>query len=153
VVALLAVVHVLAAVIGIGPTYFYPALFRSSLAPPELRGALTLAQRLAKYPQIGGPIAVLSGVGLVFAIDPGRLFVQKWVYLSIVLFVVVQVTILGVAVPAAKKLAAWAFHPSNADVTALSPEAASIYRRLRTAHTTAVVFSTLLFALMILKPV
>jgi hypothetical protein len=152
VVAPLAVVHVLAAVIGIGPTYFFPALFRASLGPPELRGVLATAQRLAKYPQIGGPIAVVSGIGLVFAIDPGKLFVQKWIYLSIVLFVVVQVIILAVAVPATKKLAAWVFHPGNADATALSAEAAATYKRLRTAHITAVAFGTLLFALMILKP-
>ena len=150
--SLLVIVHVLAAVIGIGPTYFFPALFRASLPPAELRGALVTARRLARFPQIGGPVAVLSGLALVFVIDPAHLFVQKWIFLSIFLFVVVQVIILAVAVPATKKLAAWAFHPSNADATALSPEAEAHYRRLRVAHATATVFGTVLFGLMILKP-
>jgi hypothetical protein len=152
VIAFLVVVHVLAAVIGIGPTYFYPALFRPSLPLSELRAALVTAQRLARYPQIGGPIAVVSGIALVFAIDPGRLFVQKWIFLSIALFLVVQMIIMAIAVPATKKLAAWAFHPSNAGATVLSPEAEAHYRRLRGAHTAAAAFGTVLFALMVLKP-
>ncbi len=151
-VSFLVIVHVLAAVIGIGPTYFFPALFRPSLPPSELRTALTTAQRLARYPQIGGPIAIVSGLGLVFAIDPARLFVQKWIFLSILLFVAVQVLIVAIAIPATKKLAAWAFHPSNADATVLSSEAELHYRRLRFAHVAAAFLGTVLFSLMILKP-
>jgi uncharacterized membrane protein len=150
--AFLAVVHVLAAVIGVGPTYFFPVLFRASTAPAELRGALAIAQRLARYPQIGGPIAVLSGIALVLSIDR-HLFSQMWVYGSMSLFIAIQAVIMAVAVPATKKVAAWAFHPANANATALSAEAEATYRRLRTAHLVASALGTALFALMILKPV
>ncbi|HLK36267.1 MAG TPA: DUF2269 family protein [Polyangiaceae bacterium] len=150
--ALLAIIHVLAAVIGVGPTYFFPALLRSSLPPSELRGVLELSRRLARYPQIGGPVAVVSGIALVFAIDP-HLFSQKWIIGSIVLFVAIQVVVMAFAVPATKKLAAWAFHPANANANVLPPEAESHYRRLRAAHTVAAVLGTVLFGLMIAKPV
>jgi uncharacterized membrane protein len=151
VIAILAVVHVLAAVIGVGPTYFFPALFRPSLAPAELRGTLAVATRLARFPQIGGPIAVVSGVALVLSTN-SHLFTELWVYGSITLFVAVQVVIVAIAVPATKKLAAWAFDPANAHATSLSAEVQACYRRLRTAHVAASVLGTTLFALMILKP-
>jgi hypothetical protein len=150
-VAILVVIHVLSAIIGVGPTYFFPALFRPSLSPADLRGALGIAQRLARYPQIGGPLAVVSGITLVCLIDT-HMFTRMWVAGSMALFVAVQVVIIAVAVPATKKLAAWAFHPSNADAKALTPEAEALYGRLRTAHTIASTLGTALFALMILKP-
>ncbi len=149
--ALLIVVHVLSATIGVGPTYFFPALLRPSLSPADLRGALTISQRLARFPQVGGPLAVVSGVALVCLVDT-HLFSRIWVAGSIALFVAVQVVIIAFAVPATKKLAAWAFHPSNADAKALTPVAEGLYRRLRTAHMVASVLGTGLFALMILKP-
>ena len=148
--AILVVIHVLSAVIGVGPTYFFPALLRPSLSPADLRGALATAQRLARYPQVGGPLAVASGIALVCLVDT-HLFSQTWVAGSIALFVAVQVIIIAVAVPATKKLAAWAFHPSNADAKALTPVAESLYRRVRTAHVVASVLGTGLFALMILQ--
>lgn len=150
-VALLAIIHVLSAVIGVGPTYFFPALLRPSMPPSELRGALEVSRRLARYPQIGGPVAVVSGVALVSAIDT-HLFTQKWVAGSIALFIAIQVVVVGFAVPATKKLAAWAFHPANVEAKVLPPDAESHYRRLRTAHTVAAVLGTLLFGLMIAKP-
>jgi hypothetical protein len=150
-VALLVVIHVLSAVIGVGPTYFFPALLRPSPSPADLRSVLATAQRLARYPQVGGPLAVASGIALVCLVDT-HLFSQTWVAGSIALFVAVQVIIIAVAVPATKKLAAWAFHPNNADATALTPVAESLYRRVRTAHMAASVLGTGLFALMILKP-
>jgi hypothetical protein len=149
--AFLALVHVLAAVIGVGPTYFFPILFRASAAPAELRGALAIGQRLARYPQIGGPIAVLSGIALVLTID-AHLFTRLWVYGSVALFVFIQAVIGAVAIPATKKVAAWALHPANADATSLSAEAEASYRRLRGAHWAAAVLGTALFVLMILKP-
>jgi Predicted integral membrane protein (DUF2269) len=147
----LVVIHVLSAIIGVGPTYFFPALFRPSPSPADLRGTLGTAQRLARYPQVGGPLAVVSGIALVCLIDT-HLFARIWIAGSIALFVAVQVVVIAVAVPATKKLAAWAFHPSNADVKALTPEAEGLYRRVRTAHMVASALGTCLFALMILKP-
>jgi uncharacterized membrane protein len=150
-VPLLVTVHVLAAVIGIGPTYFFPSLLRPSLPPAELRGALAVGARLARYPQVGGPVAVVSGIALVFMTDT-HLFAQKWIVGSMLLFVAIQAVIMTVAVPATKKLAAWTSQPKNASATALSREAEADYRRLRMAHTTAAVLGTMLFGLMILKP-
>jgi uncharacterized membrane protein len=152
-VALLVLVHVLAAVIGVGPTYCFPILLRPSLTPPELRTALGIAQRLARFPQIGGPIALLSGIALVFAMDPAHLLVQKWIIGSMVLFVAIQVVVMTMAVPATKRLAAWAFNPANVDAKVLPPEAEAHFRKLRMAHATASACGTLLFTLMILKPV
>jgi uncharacterized membrane protein len=150
-VPLLVTIHVLAAVIGIGPTYFFPSLLRPSLPPSELRGALAIGARLARYPQVGGPVAVVSGIALVLATDT-HLFAQKWIVGSILLFVAIQVVIVAVAVPATKKLAAWTSQPQNADANVLSQEAEADYRRLRVAHTAAAILGTMLFGLMILKP-
>jgi uncharacterized membrane protein len=150
-VAILAVIHVLAAVIGVGPTYFLPALLRPGLPPSELRSVLEVSRRLVRYPQIGGPVAVLSGVALVFSIDT-HLFTQKWVIGSFALFVAVQVVVMAIAVPAMKKLAAWIAVPGNASATAFPSDAQAHYQRLRSAHMAASLLGTALFALMILKP-
>jgi uncharacterized membrane protein len=150
-VALLVTIHVLSAVIGLGPTFFFPALFRPALSPPELRGALAIGQRLARYPQVGGPVALLSGIGLVFAVDT-HLFAQTWIRGTLVLFVVIQAIVMGVGVPATKRLGQWLSDPSNADAKALPPEVDAHYRRIRMVHAVAAVLGTGLFTLMILKP-
>jgi len=150
-VSLLVTIHVLSAVIGIGPTYFFPALFRPALSPPELRGALTIGQRLARYPQVGGTLALLSGIGLVFASDT-RLFGQTWIWGTLVLFALIQGIVMGVGLPATKKLGRWLSDPGNSDAKALPPEVNAHYQRLRMAHSVAAVLGTVLFALMILKP-
>jgi hypothetical protein len=95
-VAIFLTIHVLAAVIGIGPTSFLPALLRPRPSVPELRGALAIGQRLARYPQVGGPVALLIGIGLVFASDT-RLLGQTWIRGTLVLFVVIQVIVVGLA--------------------------------------------------------
>jgi uncharacterized membrane protein len=150
-VALLVTVHVLSAVIGIGPTYFFPALFRPALSLPELRGALAISQRLARYPQVGGPVALLSGVGLVLATNT-RLFGQTWILGTLGLFVAIQAIVMGVGVPATKRLGRWLADPANADAKALPPEVDAHYRRVRIVHSVAALLGTALFALMILKP-
>ena len=94
---------------------------------------------------MGGPLAVVSGIALVCLVDT-HLFSQIWVAGSIALFVAVQVVIIAVAVPATKKLAAWAFDPSNAEAKALTPVTEALYRRLRTAHMVASTLGTGLFA-------
>jgi uncharacterized membrane protein len=151
-VAFLVLIHVLSAVIGVGPTYFFPALLRPRLAPSELRGALETSRRLARYPQIGGPVAVLAGVGLVCAVDT-HLFAQKWIIGSIALFVVIQAIVMSVAVPAMKRLGAWIHAPGNAEAQAFPPEIQALYDRLRGAHTVTAALGVALFGLMILKPV
>jgi uncharacterized membrane protein len=150
--AILVVIHVLAAVIGVGPTYFFPSLLRPTLKPSELRGALDTGRRLARYPQIGGPIAVLSGIALVCVIDT-HLFTQKWVFGSIALFVAIQVVVMTMAVPASKKLEAWLASPASEGAQVFPPEAQAHYQKLRSAHTVAAALGTVLFALMIMKPV
>jgi uncharacterized membrane protein len=150
-VPLLVVLHVLSAVIGIGPTFFFPVLLRPALPPSELRGVLAVSARLARYPQIGGPLTLLSGIALVCAVDT-RLFKQTWIFGSLALFVVIQAIILAVAVPATKKVAAWAFAPANADAKVVSPEVEATYGRARGAHVVAGLLGVVLFALMILKP-
>ncbi len=150
-IALLVTIHVLSAVIGIGPTFFFPALLRPALSVPELRGTLAIGLRLARYPQVGGPVALLSGIGLVFASDT-HLFGQIWIRGSLVLFIVIQVLVVGVGVPATKKLGLWLSDPSHADAIALPPEVDAHYRRVRRVHAVASVLGTALFALMILKP-
>ncbi len=150
--AILVLIHVLAAVIGVGPTYFFPTLLRPGLPPSELRSALAISRRLARYPQIGGPIALLSGVALVCLMDT-HLFAQKWVFGSVTLFVAIQVVVMTMVVPAMKKLDAWMASPGNADAKAFSPDAQALYQRLRSAHMVTAVLGTVLFGLMILKPV
>ncbi|WP_168120387.1 DUF2269 family protein [Paenibacillus sp. HB172176] len=98
----LVVIHVVSAFLGIGPTYFGHVLFRRSAQTNQLKQSLALMQTLNYFPKIGGSIAVVSGVLLV-ALMEWR-FVDPWILLSLILYVIIQIIVVGMLSPEAAKL-------------------------------------------------
>lgn len=101
----LVLIHILAAIIGVGPVFFYPVLFRKRQTDEELRYSVQLSSKLDLYPKAGGTLAVLSGILLVVLGSYGS-FMKLWLFGSLVLYVVIQVIVIGMIAPRIKKLQA-----------------------------------------------
>ncbi len=148
---ILVLVHVLAAVIGVGPTYFLHVLFRKNQDIGELRYAILLGKKLELFPKVGGTLAVLSGLLLFFTGNYGP-FSQPWLLGSLVLYILIQVVMIGMVTPKIGELARWLFNPENIIVTTLPKDQEELYIKVRRLLYAATYMGTVLFILMILKP-
>lgn len=148
---LLVLVHVLSAIIGIGPTYFGHVLMRRNQTVAEYRSALQITKYLDFFPKIGGSIAVLSGLGLFFAGSYGT-FTQLWLLGSLILFVLIQIIVLGFITPAMGKLRQWLLIPANERLQQFPAEQQHIVNRISNLFYAASTLGVTLFILMIMKP-
>jgi uncharacterized membrane protein SirB2 len=108
----LVLAHVLSAIIGVGPTFFGHVLFRNKQNAEDLRHSMKLFNYLTFFPKIGGTLAVLTGITLVVLGNYGT-FLTLWLTGSLILYVVIQVLVIGIIDPKAKKLSAWVFAEKN----------------------------------------
>lgn len=144
-------IHVLSAIIGIGPTFFGHVLMRNNQSLEQLRHSLKLSGRLDLFPKVGGTIAVISGILLISLNDYGS-FTQLWLVGSIVLYVLIQVVVIGFLAPTQKSLARWVFDPENATQAVLPPEQKATLARANSMLFSATLLGLVLFSFMILKP-
>ncbi|PWV88446.1 putative integral membrane protein DUF2269 [Paenibacillus cellulosilyticus] len=149
---LLVVVHVMAAIIGIGPTYFSPVLLRSGQTTEQLRISFRLGAILELFPKIGGSLAVLSGIALVIIGD--YQFKDVWIYCSLAIYVLIQMLVIGFAAPRQKKVFNWLFDQAAASQSSASPpgDYNALLSQVRTIHYVATLLGIALFVLMIVKP-
>jgi uncharacterized membrane protein len=70
-------VHVLSAIIGIGPTYAFLVVLRKNQSVQELRSSLKMGIILELFLKILGSLAVVTGLVLFFVGDYGQ-FTQLW---------------------------------------------------------------------------
>jgi uncharacterized membrane protein len=144
-------IHVLSAILGIGPTYFGHILLRKKQQREQLQQSLVLFKLLNYFPKIGGSIAVVSGVALVAL--SGWKFSDLWILISLVLYVLIQVVAVGMLGPVLSQLNQVlndenekASDPDTlANKTALLSKANQLYN-------TASIMGTALIILMIVKP-
>lgn len=100
----LVLLHVLTAIIGVGPTYFLHVLYRTRQSAGEFKHALRLGSLLDLFPKAGGSLSVISGIILV-AWSPVR-FLDLWIIGSLLLYAMIQVVIIGIVTPKQKQLRA-----------------------------------------------
>lgn len=143
--------HVLSAIIGIGPTFFAHVLLRKNQDAVQLRQTMALSHSLNYFPKIGGTLAVLTGLLLVFLGDYGS-FLTFWILGAIILYVIVEVLVIGFIDPKAKKLAAWVFDENNKDAVDLPIEQNQLLSKISNQFWVATVLGILIFVLMIWKP-
>lgn len=144
-------IHVLSAIVGIGPTYFGHILLRRKQQREQLLQSLALFRLLNYFPKIGGSIAVVSGVALVAL--TGWHFSDLWILGSLVLYVLIQVVAVGMLGPVVNQLSQVlgggeekAGDPdTTASKTALLAKANRLYN-------TASVLGIVLIILMLVKP-
>jgi len=149
---LLVVVHIMAAIIGIGPTYFSPVLLRAGQSTEQLRTSFRLGATLELFPKIGGSLAVISGLALVIIGD--YQFKDVWIYGSLAIYVIIQILVIGFAAPRQKKVFNWLFHQASAVHSSSNPpgEYNALVSQVRVIHYIATVLGIALFVLMIVKP-
>jgi uncharacterized membrane protein len=147
---LLVFLHVVSAVVGVGPTFFSHVLMRRGQTYGQLRSSLGLAKTLEKFPKIGGSLAVLTGLLLAWLGDYG--FRDFWIYASIADYVLIQIVVIGFMSPAAAKLGRQVFSSAEPADQPVSPDIAAGTARINNISWIATVLGALLFVLMFFKP-
>ncbi|MCC2684463.1 MAG: hypothetical protein K0R75_1362 [Paenibacillaceae bacterium] len=145
----LILIHVLSAIIGIGPTFYAHALTRKKQSPEELRYSFKKMHTLEFFPKIGGTIAVLTGLLLVIIGSYGS-FLQIWQIGALILYILIQIIVIGIIAPINKKLTAWLQDPANRDASSLPSEQQQWLNKVDNLFYAATGCGTLLFILMIL---
>jgi uncharacterized membrane protein SirB2 len=138
----LVLIHVLSAIIGVGPTFFGHVLYRKNQN----------AEDLNYFPKIGGTLAVLTGITLVIIGNYGSFLTQLWLIGSLVLYILIQVLVIGVIDPRAKKLATWVFAEENKTTVDLPEEQTKQLYSINKLFYAATTLGTVLFIFMIWKP-
>lgn len=146
----LVLVHILSAIIGVGPVFFYPVLFRKNQTAAELKHSLAAAFKLEFFPKIGGTIAVLSGITLAIIGNYGSFF-QLWLAGSLVLYILIQIIVIGMVAPKMKKLSEW-FNNDNDRSAELPDHMKALHLKILNHFTIACILGLVLFIFMILKP-
>ncbi|NDI35833.1 DUF2269 family protein [Chengkuizengella sediminis] len=148
---LLILVHVLSAVIGVGPIFFIHILLRKKQSVEDIRFSMKIAKKLLLFPKIGGLTAVLTGVLIILLNDYGSFF-QLWLVGSLVLYIIAQVILLGFIAPRMKKIALWLFDPKNKSETDLPLEIITLRNQVNSLFYISTTLILFIFVLMILKP-
>jgi uncharacterized membrane protein SirB2 len=149
VIMVLVVIHVLSAVLGLGPAFAFPLLLKKPSTLEEMGNHLRQVARLELFPKVFGSIALLSGLALFFAGSYGP-FTQVWILGTLAVYVVIQIVIIGFLNPAAVKLER-TFQEKSARMVPDSVQL-GMYALVRNLHTWACALSLVIFVLMIVKP-
>ena len=147
----LVTIHVLSAVLGIGPTYFGHILLRKKQSKEQLQSSLSLFGLLNYFPKIGGSIAVVSGILLVAL--SGWKFSDLWIAGSLVLYVLIQVVAVAMMGPILKQLvqALNAANNKGSD-SAATDGSSALLAKINRLYYTASILGAVLILLMVIKP-
>ncbi|WP_404449570.1 DUF2269 domain-containing protein [Sutcliffiella horikoshii] len=147
----LVLIHVLVAVIGIGPTFFGNVLLRKHQTISDLRHNVLLQHKLDYFPKIGGTLAVITGILLVLFGNYGSIL-QVWLFGSLVIYLSIQVIVIGFISPTLSELQRWLLHPENRASTQLPTQQDAALHKVGNLYWLACILGFLIFILMIIKP-
>ncbi|NIK79904.1 putative membrane protein [Paenibacillus castaneae] len=146
----LVLLHVVSAIVGVGPAYFLHVLLRKQQTVGELRVSMNLSKTLEFFPKIGGSIAVLSGLLLVVISDWA--FREFWIWGSIVMYVLIQIVVIGYVGPRLKKIVNWVKDYNGPSDAVVPQEQQAWLARANYLMYVASFFGLVLFTFMVLKP-
>jgi uncharacterized membrane protein len=147
----LVLVHVLSAIIGIGPTYAFLVVLRKNQSVQELRFSLKMGKILELFPKILGSLAVVTGLVLFFVGNYGQ-FTQLWLMGSLILYVIIQVIVIAFVPPSVNSLTKWVAEPANHTLQVLPSEQTKLLSKALNFTYLACLLGIVLFAFMIMKP-
>ncbi|WP_369404807.1 DUF2269 family protein [Piscibacillus salipiscarius] len=113
--------------------------------------SLKTFKKLEFFPKIGGSLAVITGIILYFVGDWGEI-TQLWLLGSLVLYILIQVLMIGFIGRYTRKLRTYLSDPNRTKLDALPKEYQSIFNRANQWFWIASSMGVLIFVLMILKP-
>lgn len=145
-------VHVLSAVIGLGPGYVFPVMLRKDRSLAEVIRTTNMVSKLEIFPKVFGTLALISGLILYWLGDYGTIL-SLWLGGTLILFLIAEVVIIGFLAPAAKKLAILLSRLRESGASETNEESLLLLAKVRNFHTVAGVLTTLILVLMVIKPV
>ncbi|WP_068620699.1 DUF2269 family protein [Paenibacillus tuaregi] len=144
---LLVLIHVLAAIIGIGPAFVLPMISGFARTSSQLKFVYKMNIALGKFPKIGGITLLVTGVLLMIVDQTG--FSKMWLNLSLVLFVLIEILILAFLEPTMKKAGQIIAQHNGEDIpAAYEPFAHKLNYLNKTVH----VLTVLVIILMVIRP-
>jgi uncharacterized membrane protein len=147
VLGILVVLHVLAAIVGIGPAFVLPILGKSAKSGSQLRFVFGLIQKVNNFPKIGGITLLVTGILLMIVSKIG--FSLMWLNLSLLLFVIIEVIIIGFVEPRMKKVAQLVM---SSDGDNIPSGFADSMKRIAPLEGTVHLLTFLIIILMVVKP-
>ncbi|MCD5324216.1 MULTISPECIES: DUF2269 family protein [Pontibacillus] len=141
------VIHIIAAVCGLGATFALPALMGSPKTVAQAKFAHNVAEKVEKFAKIGSITLLLTGLALG-ALNT-YLFTEIWFLASLVIYVLVQPIVAGI-VP--KKTARQVEILESSTDKELPEEYNNIGKALVPINMIAQVSAVVLIVLMTLKP-
>jgi len=145
-------IHVLSAVIGIGPTFFAHYITRNGQTVEEFKHNYKIGKKLYIFPLIGGPIAVITGI-IITHLGNYNFFSSFWLYGSLIIYIIIQVIGIGVLFPSIEKVAKWVMKVENKDRQTFPAEQERQIRQINRTLNVVSVLSIMLFTLMVIKPI
>lgn len=101
---ILVVLHVIAAIVGIGPAFVLPLLGNSAKTGSQLRFVFGIIQKINRFPKTGGITLIVTGVLLMIVGKMG--LSELWLNLSLLFFIIIEVIIIGMIEPRMRKITA-----------------------------------------------
>lgn len=144
--------HVVAAVVGLGPAYTFPFLLKKEKSLLEVKRMVDLVARLEVFPKIFGGLTLLSGLFLVWLGNYGTFF-TLWIGAALVLFILAEVIIIGFLTPTAKRLSAALVELSEQGISETDEHSLGLLTKVINYHITSCVIVLIILALMVFKPV
>jgi uncharacterized membrane protein len=144
---ILLVLHVLAAIVGIGPAFVLPVLGKSAKSGSQLRFVFGLIRKVNNFPKIGGITLLVTGILLMIVSKTG--FSLMWLNLSLFLFGIIEVIIIGFVEPRMKKVAQFVMSSEGDDIPS---GFADSMKRIAPLEGTVQILTFLIIILMVVKP-
>lgn len=140
--------HILAAVIGMGPLFVAP-LFTSRLRSPgaDAPSLLGTLDRIGMFPRIGGPLLVVTGV--IMGISNPALWRLAWLKIAIALIVLMLALGPVAMAPLVKRLAQLLPQLTKSEA---QTQFSSLARRLHALQVVSVTIVVAILVLMVTKP-
>ncbi|WP_175640346.1 DUF2269 family protein [Metabacillus schmidteae] len=86
--SLLLLIHIVAAVVGLGASFGMPVLMRSVKTVSQAKFALAVSEGIEKFAKVGSIVLLITGI--IMAIINPYLFKEIWYIASLVIYVAVQ---------------------------------------------------------------
>lgn len=97
----LLLLHVFAAVVGIGQAFSFSTIMRSTKTVPQVRFSLGVLEKIEKTVKIGSVTLLLTGI--IMAIMNPTLWTKSWFLASIAVYVAIQVNVIFFLKPLSEK--------------------------------------------------
>jgi uncharacterized membrane protein len=94
--------HIISAVIGIGPIFIYPLLIRSARTVSQLRLVFRIITKINIFHSIGSTVLIGTGIWMMIELKTG--FHRMWLNLSLLLTALLSVIVLLFIAPCTKKM-------------------------------------------------